>query len=164
MLKHVLAAVALALGLSSCATQPSAPAAGGNIEHPYDGWWTAHLQATPTTQTAGEWEIRCSGLSGEFAIEVVESRVYVSLLGRELDQQLDRRGRFDVRQETDYAFTESSSSDTRLRDGGVTMVLKGDLRAHKTKGSIMQYVAEIGGGCKTPILFEREGDLQASAS
>gem|GEM_PF-4704713 len=151
VLKKTLSVGTLLLGLTACATQPVTPSATGNTEHPYDGWWTARLLETPAMQFAGEWEISCSGLTGEFAIEVVDSRVYVSLLGRELEQPLDRRGRFDLRQATDYAFKESQSSDVALRDGGVTMVLKGDLRAHKHKGSLMQYVAEIGGGCKTPM-------------
>lgn len=150
-----------ALGLAGCATQPGVVGGDAEVPHPHDGWWTAHLQTTPVMQFAAGWEMSCTDISGEFAFEVVDSKVYVTLLGRDIEQPLDRRGRFVVRQPTEYAVQESPSSDVALRSGAVTMIVKGDLRAKSRSGSLTQHVQEIGGGCKTPIVFIRDSELQA---
>ncbi|MEM6987808.1 MAG: hypothetical protein AAF499_14875, partial [Pseudomonadota bacterium] len=132
--------------------------------HPYDGWWTAELQETPLRQYDGDWELTCNDVSGEFNFEIVESHVHVSLLGQLSERPLDGRGRFEVRQATNYEVSEAPSSDASLRDGAVTLIFKGDLRKQTPKGSLTHYIDEIGTGCRTAIRFNRSNPSSAGGS
>lgn len=131
-------------------------AEGAVIAHPFDGWWTAALGRTPRTQFAGDWELTCQDIEGEFAFEVVESIAQINLLGQYAEQPVDSRGRFELRQGTEYAVTEAPSSNESLADRGITLVLKGDLFRTRPRGSLTHHIDEIDAGCRTDIAFRRE--------
>ncbi|MEM9604204.1 MAG: hypothetical protein AAGA11_15155 [Pseudomonadota bacterium] len=159
MAARLAALAVLITTVSGCATTDPVvhhDVQGAVIAHPFDGWWTAELGGTPRTQFAGDWELTCQDIEGEFAFEVVESVAQINLLGQYVEQPVDSRGRFELRQGTEYAVTEAPSSDESLADGGITLILKGDLLRSRPRGSLTHHIAEIDAGCRTGIAFRRE--------
>lgn len=145
-----LALVSIALG--GCVSNPISEA----DRNSFDGWWTAKIQETPDPQMQNSWRLGCNNLEGEFTFEVVNGVVKMNLLGTVQESPLLQGGRFRIDQKTDIHVDESSGSDVDIDDGQVTYVIKGNLGASTPKGSIQDWVQEIGAGCITKIFYERE--------
>ncbi|MEM9604206.1 MAG: hypothetical protein AAGA11_15165 [Pseudomonadota bacterium] len=161
MRSPLLLTALLALTLHGCATQPTvADGALADSAHPYDGWWTAQLQTTTRQQKAGNWIITCDDMAGEFAFEVVESVVHMSLLGEEVAQPLSRGGKFTLEKDTAYAFEEAPSSDSALNRGGVTLVIKGKLAGANPRGTLTERIEQLWGGCRTKIRYVRDAGAE----
>ncbi|MEM7379486.1 MAG: hypothetical protein AAF460_18520 [Pseudomonadota bacterium] len=153
----LLLTAGLTLAVHGCATQPTvADGVPSDSTHPYDGWWTAQLQSTSRQQKAGNWIITCDDMAGEFAFEVVESVVYMSLLGEEVVQPLNRGGKFTLEKGTAYAFEEAPASDSALNRGGVTLVIKGKLAGANPRGTLTERIEQLWGGCRTKIHYVRD--------
>ncbi|MEM6987805.1 MAG: hypothetical protein AAF499_14860, partial [Pseudomonadota bacterium] len=79
-------------------------------------------------------------MAGEFAFEVVDSVVYMNLLGEEVSQTLRRGGKFKIEQQSAYAYESTVSSSTSLTRGGVTLVLSGKLGSSKPRGKLVERI------------------------
>jgi len=122
----------------------------------YDGWWTAKIQKTPSPQRQNNWRMQCRNLEGSFSFEVVDGVVRMNLLGASQETEIFSGGAFNLEQISDRRVTSSAGSDVGIDDGRVTYKIKGKLSDSNLKGTIQDWVPEIGAGCITKIKFERE--------
>lgn len=149
---YATTALLLSALLTGCATGPISD----DERQAYDGWWTAKIQKTPPSQTQNSWRMSCTNMEGEFSFQVVDGVVLMKVLGKEQEQELSSGGRFKIKQETDFHIDEGIGSDTNIDDGRVTYYIKGKLSGSNPKGSIQDFVQEIGAGCLTKIIYARE--------
>lgn len=152
--KLILATVFTFGLLSGCASSPLTP----EELNSYDGWWTAKIQKTPKTQHANGWEQHCSNLEGEFSFEVRDGVILMNILGTSQEQILSSKGSFTIEQVTDFHVDEASGSDVQIENGQVTYIIKGKLDGPKPRGTIVDWVQEIGAGCITKIKYVRESE------
>ena len=95
-------------------------------------------------------------MEGEFSFQVVDGVARMNVLGTQQEQELGAGGRFKIVQETGFHVDESTGSDINIDDGRVTYYIKGKLSGTKPKGTIQDFVQEIGAGCLTKILYVRD--------